>query len=106
MTVSAFSDRERHSFFGHVAVLSIEEENELHEYLNALSEFKEWDETGFRLGLRQKLLKASARSGATADSIKQSCDEILVDFHKYKELGENLRCRVKNWCRAMAEESG
>lgn len=103
--MSEFSERERHSFFGHVAILSIDEQNDLDEYLYSLPEFKDWDEAGFILGVKQKLLKASASSGATAKSIDGTCNELRTDFRRYKELEQILRRKVKAWCRAMVEEA-
>jgi hypothetical protein len=102
--VNEFSDREPHDFFGYTATLNIDERNDLDDYLKGLAEFREWDEAGFVLGLKQKLLKASAAKGATAGSINEACDQARLDFRKYKELGESLRRKVKGWCRAMADD--
>jgi len=101
--VSDFSEREPHTFFGYVTALNIDERNELDEYLRGLPEFNEWDEAGFLLGLTQKLLKASTRSGATADAVEGACEQLRADFRKYKDLEDNLRRKVKAWCRAMVE---
>lgn len=101
--MSDFSEREPHTFFGYLAVLNIDERNELDEYLRGLPEFKDWDETGFLLGLKQKLLKASAASVATAGALDDACQQLRADYRKYKDLEDNLRGKVKAWCRAMVE---
>lgn len=98
-----FSEREPYTFFGHTAVLSIEERNDLDEYLNGLPEFREWDETGFLLGLRQKLLRDSVRSGRAAGPLDETCERVRLEFRRYKELAEILRRKVKTWCRAMVD---
>jgi hypothetical protein len=105
MHMASFSDREQSSFFGYLAMLNVEERNELDEYLNSLPEFKEWDELGFLLGLERNMLKASARSACSADFREESCKSLLPKFRRYKDLGEILRRRVKNWCKAMVEEA-
>jgi hypothetical protein len=102
--VSEFSDREPHSFFGHVATLSIEERNDLDEYLNGLPEFRQWDEAGFVLGVKQKLLKAAISSGATDKWFDEACESLRLNFRTYKELEQILRRKVKTWCRAMVDE--
>jgi len=99
-----FSDRETCDFFGHLAVLSIEERNDLDEYLRGLIEFKEWDDTGTLLRLREKVLEASARSGASAEAIDEAYGQILLRYGRYRELHELLRRKAKAWCRAMADE--
>lgn len=102
--MSDYSERETHDFFGYLATLNIDERNELDEYLRSLPEFREWDELGFMLGVKQELFKASAASGATAASIGEASDRIRLDFRKYKEVSEILRRKVKAWCRAMVDE--
>lgn len=74
------------------------------DFLRSLLEFKQWDETGFMMGVKQKMLKASARAAGRAESLAESREELRQDFRKYKELEDTLRQKVKNWCRAMAEE--
>jgi hypothetical protein len=103
--MNEYSDREPHTFFGHTAILSIEERNELDEYVTGLPEFQKWDEAGFLLGLKQKLLKASFCTGGTAKAIDEACEQLRPDFKKYKELGEQLRRKVKTWCRAVLEDA-
>ena len=102
--MNEYGDREAHAFFGHTATLSIDERNDLDEYLTGLPEFQEWDEAGFLLGVRQKLLKASFSTGATAKAIDEACEQLRPAFRRYKELGGILRRKVKAWCRAMVDE--
>lgn len=102
--MAEFSERETHSFFGHTASLSIEERNDLDEYLIGLPEFKEWDEAGFVLGAKQKLLKAAISSGATDKWVDEACEKLRLNFRRYKELEQILRRKVKTWCHAMVEE--
>lgn len=102
--MAEYSERETHSFFGHAANLSIEERNDLDEYLTGLPEFKEWDEAGFVLGVKQKLLKAAISSGATDKWVDEACEKLRVNYRRYKELEQILRCKVKTWCRAMVDE--
>jgi hypothetical protein len=99
-----FSERETHSFFGHVANLSIEERNDLDEYLIGQPEFKEWDEAGFVLAVKQKLLKAAISSGATDKWVDEACEKLRLNFRSYKDLEQTLRRKVKTWCRAMVED--
>lgn len=102
--MAEFGERETCDFFGHLALLSIDERNDLDAYLRGLPEFMEWDEAGFLLGVKQKLLKASASSGATATSIDDACNMLRTDFRSYKELEKVLRAKTKAWCRAMVDE--
>lgn len=104
INVSEFCDRETHVFFGHAANLSIEERNDLDEYLIGTPEFKEWDEAGFVLRVKQKLLKAAISSGATDKWVDEACEKLRLNFHRYKELEQLLRRKTKAWCRAMVEE--
>jgi hypothetical protein len=99
-----YSERETHSFFGHAANLTIDERNDLDEYLVTQPEFKEWDEAGFVLGLKQKLLKAAISSGATDKWVDEACEKLRLNFRRYKELEQILRRKVKTWCRAVVDE--
>ena len=102
--MSEFSERETHVFFGHAANLSIDERNDLDEYLTSLPEFKEWDDAGFVLGVKQKLLKAAISSGASDKWVDETCEKLRLTYRRYKELEHTLRCKVKTWCRAMVDE--
>lgn len=102
--MSEYSERETHSCFGHAANLTIDERNELDEYLTALPEFKEWDEAGFVLGAKQKLLKAAISSGATDKWVDEACEKLRLNFRGYKKLEQTLRQKVKTWCRAVVDE--
>lgn len=103
--MSEFSERETCDFFGHRAVLSIEERNDLDEYLWTLPEFKEWDEAGLMLRMKEKVLTASARCGATAESIDEACRQIAELYGRHRELQDTLRRKIKAWCRAMVDEA-
>lgn len=103
--MSEFSERETCDFFGHRAVLSIEERNDLDEYLWSLSEFKEWDEAGLMLRLKEKVLKASARCGAPAESIDEVYKQIVDLYGRHRELQHTIRRKIKAWCRATVEEA-
>jgi hypothetical protein len=100
-----YSDREPDTYFSYIAELSIEERNELDEYLRGLPEFKDWDDAGTLLRLKEKVLEASARSGASAESIEMAYSDFLVLHGRYRDLHDALRRRVKAWCRAMVEEA-
>lgn len=99
-----YSERETDTYFSYVAALNIEERNDLDEYLRGLPEFKQWDDAGTLLRLKEKVLEASARSGASGQAIDEACRDILLLHNRYRELHDALRQRVKNWCRSMAEE--
>lgn len=99
--MSEYSERETHSFFGHAANLSIDERNDLDEYLIGLPEFKEWDEAGFALGVRQDLIKAAFGRGVAEKSLDEACDGLRIHFRRYKDLEQILRRKVKTWCRAI-----
>lgn len=99
-----YCDREADTYFSYVAALNIEERNDLDEYLRGLPEFREWDDAGTLLRLKEKVLEASAGSGASADAIEGAYRDILTLYGTYRELHDLLRRRVKAWCRAMVDE--
>lgn len=99
--MSEFSEREQCDFFGHLAVLSIDERNDLNEYLGSLAEFKEWDDAGTLLRLKEKVLEASVRSGASATAINEAYADILELYGTHRELQDTLRRKAEAWCRAM-----
>lgn len=100
-----YSDREPDTYFSYVAALNIEERNELDEYLRGLPEFKDWDDAGTLLRLKEKVLEASARSGAAAESIESAYSDIMVLYGRYRDLHDALRRKVKAWWRAMVAEA-
>jgi hypothetical protein len=99
-----YSEPEADTFFSYIAALSIEERNELDEYLRALPEFNDWDDAGTLLRLKEKVLEASAHSGTSRDAIDEGYRDILQLYGRYRELHNVLRRRVKAWCRAMVDE--
>jgi hypothetical protein len=100
-----YSDREQCSYFEHLAVLNLDERNDLDEYLNGLPEFKEWYEVGFLLELERELLKASAKVAGSSECRHELCKSLLPLFRQHKELGLILRKKVRNWCKAMVNEA-
>lgn len=99
-----YSERETCEYFGHLAVLNVEERNDLDEHLRGLPEFKEWDDSGTLLRLKEKVLEASARYGAAAPAIDEAYREILTLYGRYRELHDIMRRKAKDWCRAMVDE--
>ena len=102
--MSEFGDREPYDFYGHVATLSIDERNELDEYLRGLPEYAQWDDQGTLLRLKERVLEASARSGATAASLDEAYGQFLLLYGRHRELQNALRRKAKAWCRAMVDE--
>jgi hypothetical protein len=100
-----YSDREQCSLFGYIAILNVDERNELDAYLSGLTEFKEWDELGFLMGLQRAALKGFAKSMGSPEVMEEFVKPLLPRFRRYKELEGILKEKVKNWCKAMVDEA-
>ena len=103
--MAEFGERETCDFFGHLALLNVDERNDLDEYLRGLPEFKEWDDAGGLLRLKERVLEASARSGAPPRAIDEAYDDFLLLYARHRELQDTLRRKAKAWCRAMVDET-
>lgn len=99
-----FSEREPCDSFGHVARLSIEEKNDLDEYFRSLPEYKEWDNAGLMLRLKEQVLTASVRSGATPEAIDEAYRQIVQLYCRHRDLQDTIRRKIRAWCRAMVDE--
>jgi len=100
-----FSEREPCDCFGHAARLTIEEKNDLDEYFRSLPEYKEWDDAGLMLRLKEQVLTASVRTGATSAAIDEAYRQIVQLYGRHRDLQDTIRRKIKAWCRAMVDEA-